>query len=289
MATIGTFRQSQSSGFRPGSFIASALAMLILGITLLCASGIHHAAVKVRSQIGFVAVVDPSFGRQSIDSLKQALTQAPYIQTITGRTAEEVLSHWEELMGPEELLDINPFLPEFDITVKPDWAKPDSLESIALDLEGISCVDHVQIHTDTVSAVGQYIATWFLALSIAGLVVIAACVALISTATAMSLRSRLCELADRLLLGEKRCSIATSFAGKAVIWSIIASLTAIAGLAGMWAYTAFLDENVAIIIPPIRVITVAVALPILATVISGLSAYIWTWFKISSINNADND
>lgn len=288
MAINGT-RQNHGDGSRAGSISASAMALLILGIIMLCGCGIHRVAVSVRSQIGFVAVVDPSYGPAAIDSLKQSLSTAPYIETITGRTAAEVLRRWEELMGPEELLDINPFLPEFDITVKPEWARADSLESIALNLESLSCVDHVQIHADTASAVGRHTASLFLALSLAALGIAACCIALISNATIARLRSLSELVVDRLLLGDRRSSIASWLTLREAIDSVIASLAAATALTALWAYAGFLDSNVAATIPWTCLAAVAAALLLTSVTVSAVTAFMWVNIRISRLHNGDDD
>lgn len=283
--TPDSSRHIHSDGSRSGSISAAALTLLILGITLLAACGIHRAAVSVRSEIGFVAVVDPSFGPKAIDSLKQTLVKAPYIATIQGRTADEVLHRWEELMGPEELLDINPFLPEFEITVKAPWAKTDSLEAIALRLESLSCVDHVQTYSDTAQNVAGYIASWFLALSIGGAAIAACCLTLLVNITFARLRSRSHELSDRIMLGDNRKRIASSFAAQAVIDGLIASLCASVLLVFLRLYCGFLDPGVASLLTPEALGCVIACLIIAGVLIPPIAAYLRTWLLIGNIHH----
>lgn len=286
--TINGTRQNPGHGSRAASISASAMALFIFGIIMLCGCGIHKAAVSVRSQIGFVAVVDPSYGAASLDSLKQALSTAPYIQTITGSTASEVLQRWESLMGPEELLDINPFLPEFDITVKPDWAKADSLEAIALSLESLNCVDHVQVHAETASAIGRNTASFFLLLSLAAACIAVCCMALTANAVISRLRSLHGLLADSLVSGQRPASIAGKLTLRTCVNSIIAGLLATAALAALWGYAGFLDSKVFNFISWTHLAAAGAVIIVAGVAVSSATAFIWVNFKANRIPD-DND
>ena len=145
-----------------------AMVLLVLGMTIVIGLGARKASQMIRSNIGFVAVVNPAYGQASVDSVRQILENAPFTDRLTVRDADEVLARWEEMMGPEELLDVNPFLPEFEVAVKEPWSRPDSLDRICEGLKSISCIDHVQHHSDIAGSINHSISSVMLLLILTG-------------------------------------------------------------------------------------------------------------------------
>ena len=101
------------------SIISVALVLVILGIVALTAFTAHRSTEEIRSNIGFVVKVDDMSSQQSADSLRATLEAAPYTASVSCRSADEVLEEWKQTLGPDELPDVNPFLPELIVKVKP--------------------------------------------------------------------------------------------------------------------------------------------------------------------------
>lgn len=130
------------------SVISVALVLVVLGVVALIDVSVHRVGQRIRADIGFVAVVDEMATDSTTQALERQLKSAPFTASATYVSAEDVNKRWMDELGDEELLDINPFQPEWDVKVKSGWANADSLEAIAKRLTATDGVYDVKIHTD---------------------------------------------------------------------------------------------------------------------------------------------
>ncbi len=218
-----------------------AMVLLILGITLILGLATRRAASVLRSDIGFIAVVDPAFGQPALDSLNAYLGKAPFVETATKRTADEVLARWEATMGTEELLDINPFLPEYEVIVNQQWARADSLESIAAKIRSFTCVDHVQVNTDIAAGINRTISSALLILSIIGLTLVIVSVVLMTNTLKLQLHSHRFVIHTQQYVGATISYIVRPYIRRAAISGLLSAISATAILSALGAYAAYVD------------------------------------------------
>lgn len=226
------------------AILSVAMVLMILGITMLIGLAVRNASADIRSGVTLVVVVNPEQSPASADSLSKSLAAAPYAETVTLRSADEVLSHWEQMMGREEMLDINPFLPEYEIRIRNRWATTDSLEAIAAKLSGIRCVDHVQAPTEVVAGVNHTMGATLLVLCVTGLILLIISVVLITNTVRLQLYASRMVIHTQQYVGATRSYIVRPYIRSAVLTGLLAALTAIAGMLGLTAYFMSVDPLV---------------------------------------------
>lgn len=261
-------------GSRLITIISVAMVLLVMGITVILGIGTHQAGRLVRSNVGFVAVVNPSFGQKSLDSVRTALNNAPYVSEITTRTADEVLKRWEELMGPEELIDINPFLPEYDVTVRPEWAKPDSLRKIAAELDRICCVDHIQLQADIAAEINHSVSSVFLLLMMVGIALLIISVVLISNTVKLQIHSQRFIIHTQQYVGATARYIVAPYVRRAALNGLLAAIIAAAALTALVFYAGAIDPVVPHIISGWAVAVTVAFIVIVGVVLCALTAHI---------------
>lgn len=230
------------------TIVSVALVLLVLGITMVLGLGVHGAASMVRSNMGFVVVIDPAAGQLSVDSVTSMLRSAPYVDKVSTHTAEDVLARWEEMMGPEELLDVNPFLPEYEVKVKPGWAHPDSLAKITEDMSAIGCVDHIQTHAEVAAGVNHSVSSVMLVLLIVGVTLLVISIVLIANTVKLQLHSQRFIIHTQQYVGATSAYIVAPYMRRSAIDGLIASLMACLALLAMAQYARVVDPVASVLV-----------------------------------------
>lgn len=155
------------------TIISVSLVLLILGIIGMAGLLAHSSAADVKSKMGFIVKVQRDATPNQINDLNRKLIRSPFAAKTAYSSAEDILKQETRYLGKEELelLDINPYSPEFDIRVKPTYAVADSLDKIRTTLAADSTVEEVIVTggIETVKNVNFFLdrAIWVL-LGVAG-------------------------------------------------------------------------------------------------------------------------
>lgn len=254
------------------SIISVAMMLLVTGLTIMIGLSTRRAASLMRSNVGFVAVIEPTNGQASVDSMLQVLSKAPYSSSAVTRSADEVLNRWEEMMGPEELLDINPFLPEIEVTVHPAWARPDSLDKIAAQLESSPCINHVQTQADIAAGINHTVSSTILLLAIVGLILLAISVVLIANTVKLQLYAQRFIIHTQQYVGATPAYIVRPYFARAAASGFIAALIASAALAVVRLYAESIDPATAAFLSWTDMLLAAVAVTVIGVVLCAVTA-----------------
>lgn len=264
--------RNMSGGSRIITIVSVAMVLLVLGLTMELGIGARNAARLIRSEMGFVAVVDPSAGQASVDSLTEYLREAPYVSRVETHTADEVLARWEELMGPEDLLDINPFLPEYEVTLKPAWARHDSIENIVSVVERFGCVDHLQTHSEVAAGVSHSVSSVMLVLAIAGLTLLLISGALVANMVRLQLYSQRYVIHTQQYVGATAGYVVRPYMRRAAGDGLIAAVAAAVALWGVTYYAAAIDPLAAALVDWWSLAGIAAAMALLGAILCAATA-----------------
>ncbi|MDE6099944.1 MAG: permease-like cell division protein FtsX [Paramuribaculum sp.] len=249
-----------------------AMVLLILGITIILGLATKRAAALLRSDIGLVAVVDPACGQPAVDSLTTFLASAPFIEKTVARTADEVLERWEDTMGSEELLDVNPFLPEYEITVRKQWTRPDSLEQIARDISRFRCVDHIQVNTDLAAGINRTVSSALLILSIIGMTLLIVSIVLMTNTLKLQLHAQRFVIHTQQYVGAKISYIVRPYVIRAAISGLASALIATAILTALATYVVMIDPIAATLFDWTDILVSAATLISIGPILCALTA-----------------
>lgn len=158
-------------GSRITTVISVALVLLILGIIAMAGLLARSGAEQIRSNMGFIVKVQRDAAPDEINRLKQQLPAMPYTASAVYASPEQILQEESQYLGEAaaEMLDINPYNPEFDIKVKSEYASADSIEAIRRSLGTDPAIEEIITAPLTISNVNFFVSriTWIL-LGIAG-------------------------------------------------------------------------------------------------------------------------
>lgn len=223
--------------------VSVALVLLLLGMVATLAFAARSVTTEIKEHMGFDVVLAEDVTADDVNSFKQMFAAAPYVASFRYFSPEEAHDTWKREMGENltELLDINPFLPEFEINVKAQYAEADSLDAIMLPLQQLPGVYQVNGHSEVVEQVNRNLSTLMLVLGIAVLALLPISFVLINNTVRLTIFSRRFTIHTMKLVGASRGFIRRPFLLSNMLQGLIAGVLAAALLAAMYAYVWSLD------------------------------------------------
>ena len=227
------------------STISVTLVLLILGIVAILGVLANNITQNFKGNIGFVVMLDEKITEGQLNVLKQKWSKEKYVASQKFISAEEVFNHEMEIMGDEVLelmAGINPYQPEFEITVKPQYACRDSIDAIKASLTGIEGIKDVLHDTTNIDTLNENINHSILILSIVAAALILISFVLINNTVRLTVYSKRFIIHTMKLVGATDSFIRKPFVINNVIHGIIAAIIADIILAG-GIYYLFSYEN----------------------------------------------
>lgn len=211
------------------STISVTLVLLILGIVAMLGVAAHNITKDFKGNIGFVVMLDEQISTEELNALKQKWRKEPYVASQRFIPAEEVFNNEMKQMG-EEVLElmagINPYQPEFEITVKPQYACRDSINNIKASLAGIAGIDEVLHDTSDIDALNNNINKGVLILSIIAAALILISFVLINNTVRLTVYSKRFIIHTMKLVGATNAFIRRPFILNNVFYGFIAAIIA---------------------------------------------------------------
>lgn len=226
-------------GSQVTSTVTVALVLLMLGIVALLSVAARNAVESMESGISLTVVLAEGATPEQAEGLGNALRKAPYAQTVEFADADEVLRRWNAAMpGDEPPADINPFLPEWEVTLNPAWSSPDSIAAITTGLRGTGLVEEISSPYEAAAEVYDTVRTLRLILLSVAIALLVISFVLIANTVRLSIHSRRFTINTMTLVGATDAYIRRPFIAGAVYGGIIAAAAAcLVLLPALWYMT----------------------------------------------------
>lgn len=225
--------------------ISVALVLLLLGMVASLGLAARSITTDIKEHMGFDVVLSENASLDRVNEFKQLFTDAPYVASFRYFSPEQANDTWREEMGENltELLDVNPFLPEFEVNVKAAYAEPDSLDAIVLPLSQMPDVYQINTHSEVAEQVNRNMSTLMWVLSVAALALLPISFVLINNTIRLTIFSRRFMIHTMKLVGASRGFIRRPFILSNLLQALIASVVASALLGAMYVYVWSLDRS----------------------------------------------
>jgi len=225
--------------------VSVALVLLLLGVVATLALAARHITTDIKEHMGFDVVLTEQSTLDDVNRFKQYFSQVPYVASFRYFSPEEANATWQEEMGENltEILDVNPFLPEFEINVKAAYAEADSLDKIMLPLAEMEGVQQVNGHTEVVDRVNRNLSTVMLVLAIAIAALLPISFVLINNTVRLTIYSRRFTIHTMKLVGASRGFIRRPFLLSNTLQGLIAGIVSSGLLTGIYFYVWSLDAS----------------------------------------------
>ena len=140
-------RHISTLGSRVTSVISVTLVLFVLGIMGMLGMTIRGLSDDVRRNMGFIIKMERGCPESTINNMKRVLGSIPGIGSHTYRSSEDILAEESAYLGGEDIAAMlegaNPYAPEFDVKVTPEYAKADSIARLGTALEAAAGVDEI--------------------------------------------------------------------------------------------------------------------------------------------------
>ncbi len=268
--------------------VSVALVLLLLGMVATLAFAARNVTTDIKEHMGFDVVLDEKASADDVNRFKQMFESAPYVSSFRYFSPEEAHETWRREMGENltELLDINPFLPEFEINVKAQYAVADSLNTIMLPLQETPGIYQVNGHTEVVEQVNRNLSTLMLVLGIAVLALLPISFVLINNTVRLTIYSRRFTIHTMKLVGASRGFIRRPFLLSNILQGIIATIIAAGLLALMYAYVWNLDGTLRAIVSQEALICISLSMLVVGPMLC-LAAAAWATQRYLTRNYDD--
>lgn len=268
--------------------VSVALVLLLLGMVATLAMSARRITTDIKEHMGFDVVLKEQSSLDDVNRFKQLFSEVPYVASFRYFSPEEANATWHEEMGENltELLDINPFLPEFEINVKAQYAEADSLDKIMLSLAGLEQVEAVNGHTEVVDSVNRNLRTVMLILAIAVITLLPISFVLINNTVRLTIFSRRFLIHTMKLVGASRGFIRKPFLLSNMLQGLIAGVIASGVLAGIYFYLWSLDASLQAITNSMMLIWICAGLLIVGPLLS-LAAAAWATQRYLTVSYDD--
>lgn len=223
--------------------VSVTLVLLLLAFVAVTAIVARGVVDSVRSEMGYVIVMAEDASPADINNMKQRLGTLPSTAGYDYASPEIVRERWLEMIGDDEdervaleSLEVNPFLPEFEVNVKPQFATAGALKPIAEELGKAQGVESVTLHLEMVDDINRTTNEIILVMLCVAVALLIISFVLINNTVRLTVYARRFTIHTMRLVGATNSFIRRPFLVTNVVVGLVSGLIADALLAVLTAY-----------------------------------------------------
>ncbi len=265
---------------RVTAMISVAMVLTVLGILALTAVAAHGLTGTLRSEMGFVAVMAEDATAQQINAIKKMFSSDSRVASVSYSSPEQVLARWQQIMGdgddPVELLGANPFCPEIEVRVKPQYASAQNITALTSRLTSQPGIADIRVQADVIENVNSTItrAGWIMGAIALALLIVS--VVLINNTIRLSIYSRRFIINTMKLVGATGGFIRRPFVSASIVNGLLSGIIAITLLSALCGYAFTVEPGLSALISWQWYAAVAAAIIAAGMLICGFSALVAT-------------
>ena len=236
-------QQISTLGSRLTSLVSVALVLILLGLAVLMGIAGKSLTDDLRRNLGFVIKMERNCPLADIDALNEELQLMSAFSSLTYLSADDIMTEESKYLGEEiaTLVDANPYSPEFDIKVKPEYSSPDSINSLVELLGKREGVNEIVTESAVIEGVDSSLRRMSAVLLCVAAVLLVVSITLINNTISLSIYSRRFVIHTMKLVGATAAFIRRPFLIAGAINGLFAGLAASAVIIGMRFYISSLD------------------------------------------------
>lgn len=262
---------------RATATVSVALVLIVLGLAALAGVVSREVSASVRRNIGFTVVLAEKCTASDIDAVTAKLRKHPGVRETVYSSAETILNKWQDIVGSDEdilqLAGVNPFLPELEVRVTPEYASADSIDAIAAPLGLMPQIHEVKAQAEVVDSVNSTLRNVSVVLLIIGVALLTVSFVLIFNTVRLTVYTRRFTIHTMRLVGATWGFIRRPFLVESLVNGAVAGVASAAVLGGFTAYVGTVDANFSEFLPFESVAAVLAGVVLLGIVISVAAAF----------------
>ena len=217
------------------TIISTSLVLFLLGMLAMMLINAQALSNYVKENIGFSLYLNEDFSAQQLAELKKSLEAKPYANRLEFTSKEEAAKLMEEELGEDfvKFLGYNPLTASLDLYLKAEYAVPEKINQIELELMRSPIVKEVVVQKDLISEVNENINKIGLVLFVFSLLLLIVVIALINNTIRLAIYSKRFLIKTMQLVGATSGFIRRPFVSRGILNGLISSLIAIILLMGV--------------------------------------------------------
>lgn len=173
--------------------VSVSLVLVLVGIIAMIWISAEKESRRLRESVELSVVMKDSVSDAQAEALAHAIEARNYSRQVKVISKEQALQNWTAETGENlsELFGVNPLSPEIALTLKQEYANPQSLGGIVRSLERNSLVESVSApDADVIDSMNSNIATLTLVLGVVAVVMLVISFVLINNTVHLAIYSR---------------------------------------------------------------------------------------------------
>lgn len=257
------------------SCISTSMVLILLGIVVFSTLMAYNFSRAVRENFSIEVVVADSASQKDLYTLQQTLQSQPYTLRTRYVSREKSNAEMAEALADSEFAEWSPIPAEFEVFLKADYARMDSLRRLVPALQKQPYVSDVIFPQDALDTLDKTIP--IMSMVLLGLAVLLAIISssLIHNIVRLSIHSRRHDILTMKLVGAKWSYIRRPFLRRSAIIGLISAVIAGGLLLGGILYIMHQDAYVSHLVTPLvigltigSVVVVGLLLTLLSTTLS---------------------
>lgn len=233
---------------RATATVSVALVLVILGLATMVGLAAHRLTDSVRENMGFIVVFEDDVTASQVAQVTDRLRSEGGVGEVVYSSPEVILDRWQKMVGEDEdimrLAGVNPFSPELEVKVTPQYASADSISVLSGPVALMPFVRDVKISIDIIDSVNHTMRSVSLTLLIIAVALLVVSFVLIFNTVRLTVYSRRFLINTMQLVGATRGFIRRPFLKENAVTGLVAGVLAALILAAMLVGAIHLDPQI---------------------------------------------
>lgn len=242
-------------------YCSTTLVLLLLGAMCALMLSARSLSDHIRQNMKMSVVVSARLAEQDVLSFRKLLEKQRYVEGAEYISGAQILEEQKKELGcdPVEFLGYNPYEPSIELSLKSEYANPDSMAVIEQRLLKDKRVSQVIYHREIMEVVNNNISRIVMALFAVMVLLILISWALIGSAVRLSIYSKRFLLHTMKLVGASWGFIRRPFILYNMRVGFLSGIAADALLGGIFYMLMQQEPAIAVMLPPVHLAAIAVA------------------------------
>lgn len=211
------------------TIISISLVLFLLGIIGFLFLNAQRLSVHVKENLGFTVLIRDNAREAEVQRLQKILSAAPYVRTVQYVDKEQAAETLEEELGEDfvEFLGYNPLLSSLEVKLYAQWANPDSMARIEVEVLNFPQVKEIYYQKNLLQAINENIRKISMVLGGFSLLLLLISIALINNTIRLSVYARRFLIRTMQLVGATRGFIRKPFLLKSILHGLTGAALAL--------------------------------------------------------------
>lgn len=274
-------------GSRITSIVSVSLVLYIIGLLASLAIVTHRITDALLGDVSIIVKVDQLATEAEINDIGNTLALEPWAAVCAYTSSEDVLKQEMEYHAEVlAILDENPYSPEFEVHLSPQYVNADSIAVISNSMMLMPGVDEVISQVDLVRTVNSATTRIAIGLACVAAILLIISLVLIFNTVSISVYGRRFIIHTMQLVGATSGFIRRPFVKAGMIAGVLSAIIATFALVITSSYVSTLNLEVNLTLHWQELVFLGIGLLFLGMIICGLSAFVATNKYLSqSIDN----